>query len=253
MNQNSILITLVLTTYLACGSSDDGDSNAPLCRSDADCKGNRICDYDTGKCIGSAPEQNQRSPSPGCSPACPSGMRPVAIEAFCFCMDRFEASHIDATASSQGMNSGAAQSKQGVIPWTNVDWGTAVEACVAAGKRLCTAAEWEAACRGPNGYDWPYSDSYESQYCNGYQYAFEHLNAMTKLLPTGSLPKCKSSFDIFDMSGNAAEWVDESCGNNCRVFHDAGYTNSLHGFNCGWTGMRSSSHRHPEYGFRCCK
>ena len=53
----------------------------------------------------------------------------------------------------------------GIPPQAYISGVQAQAACVAAGKRLCTAVEWLAACEGPNGYIYPYGNVYEAGKC----------------------------------------------------------------------------------------
>jgi hypothetical protein len=60
----------------------------------------------------------------------------------------YEASRPGATASSAGTADHRACSQAGVLPWTFVSYADAADACAASGARLCTGAEWGAACGG---------------------------------------------------------------------------------------------------------
>lgn len=53
------------------------------------------------------------------------------------CVDWNVASRVDATATSPGRDESFATSRGGVIPWTNVTYAGAAEACGRAGKFLC--------------------------------------------------------------------------------------------------------------------
>jgi formylglycine-generating enzyme required for sulfatase activity len=66
--------------------------------------------------------------------------------------------------------------------------------------RLCTAQEWESACQGGERSRWPYGNHYKAEICNLRGDSVE---------VTGARNKCRSTFAIFDMSGNIAEWVAE--------------------------------------------
>lgn len=57
------------------------------------------------------------------------------------CVDIHAASRADATATSRGLDGSFATSRPNVIPWTNVTFREAVEACSRAGKFLCTSDE----------------------------------------------------------------------------------------------------------------
>ena len=63
----------------------------------------------------------------------------------------YEASRPDATMSSAGTRSARSCSTSGRMPWASVAYADAEAACVAAGHRLCTSAEWQAACEGAAG------------------------------------------------------------------------------------------------------
>ena len=65
---------------------------------------------------------------------------------------KYEASRPDSGAVSPGTLQNVACSKQGVQPWTNVNYPTAVAACSSIGARLCTEAEWQHMCEPPTTY-----------------------------------------------------------------------------------------------------
>lgn len=60
------------------------------------------------------------------------------------CIDIHAASRPDATATSLGLDGSFATSRPNVLPWTNLTFGQAVEACSRAGKFLCTSDELRA-------------------------------------------------------------------------------------------------------------
>jgi hypothetical protein len=82
--------------------------------------------------------------------SCPPEMALVGA----VCVDRYEASRQDATATSAGSDESVAASRAGVLPWyvnpmSEAAFATFRAACAAAGKRLCGEAEWLDACQGP--------------------------------------------------------------------------------------------------------
>ncbi len=59
---------------------------------------------------------------------------------------KYEASRPDANAAGQGLSAATTCSRTGVIPWTNVTYPQAVQACGAVGGRMCTETEWQQMC-----------------------------------------------------------------------------------------------------------
>lgn len=101
-------------------------------------------------------------------------------------------------------------------PVTMVDWCDARAFCAWAGKRLCgsvgggaiardaiftpAASQWYLACGGPNGGTAVNNDAL----CNS-------NGGFGGLAPVGTFPGCEGYYPgLFDMQGNAAEWID-SC------------------------------------------
>lgn len=78
--------------------------------------------------------------------SCPPGMRMIEAS---YCIDTYEF-----------------PDKKGQMPEANITWDQAVQQCSAAGKRLCTGAEWELACAGPNCYLRGVPDDYSAETCN---------------------------------------------------------------------------------------
>jgi hypothetical protein len=173
---------------------------------------------------------------------CPDDMVAVAQA---YCLDRYEASRPDAGPATAGLESGAARSVAGVIPWRVQDNAEAAAACEAAGKRLCTPEEWRLGCKGPDGTEYAYGDNYEATTCNG-------INAFGEgafhLAPTGSFPDCTNEWGVLDMNGNV--WEHVAGGDATQVRGGA--------YNCG----DSVAYHRCDYipgnwnpsalGFRCC-
>lgn len=115
---------------------------------------------------------------------------------------------------------------QGALPVGCVDWCDARAFCEAAGKRLCGAIgggpvpladfadperdEWYRACSSGGKYAYTYGDEHQPDAC---QSGDEDKWATVAV---GSLPRCQSPDDgyagIFDLTGNAMEWVDACTG-----------------------------------------
>ena len=178
-------------------------------------------------------DRDTESDAPGLG--CPEHM--VEIPWFDLCVDAYEA--------SVGAG-GAAASLPGADPWTSINWADAAAACAAAGKRLCSPAEWESACGGPEETEFPYGDTYEPDRCNTLDHGIGHA------LPTGSMTGCTGGYPgIFDMSGNVFEWVGECLDGECYMAGgafegDHEYTHCRVVYRS--VELASVSH----LGFRCC-
>lgn len=120
---------------------------------------------------------------------------------------------------------------QADFPVVGVRWLDADAYCRMFDKRLPTEAEWEKACRGLNGSIFPWGNVWDASNTNVNITAGEHSRAMlidshtawkemidlVELTPTGpefpglrsvgSYPGGISPFGVYDMAGNASEWV----------------------------------------------
>jgi len=147
-----------------------------------------------------------------------------------------------------------------VIPWCVTQASPTVlqvflNACAAAGKRLCTKQEWYSACTGPDRLTYSFSDEFDPETCNcvdtfcddtclaqgipdcntgancGYQYNCFHV------APTGQFHACQDATGAHDVSGNVWELVPS--GDDPRGYEVRGGA-----FNATWDALYA--------GFRCC-
>jgi formylglycine-generating enzyme len=165
-----------------------------------------------------------------------------------------------------------AVSKPGRVPSGYVDGNSAAHACERAGKRLCRADEWTAACRGQQDRPFPYGDGYEQGACNVFRETHPgvilhgdastgHLDPRLNLVQgaqgpllrkTGTSPRCASTWGndrVYDMVGNLDEWVEDGEG----AFLGGFYARATR------AGCESRISVHPKpyadysLGVRCCK
>lgn len=184
----------------------------PRCYQNEDCRSPRICNA-RGQCVHECENDADCGPGFVCEDhvcqlggdgeplPCPEDM--VSVQGV-YCIDIYEASRPDATATDPGVDASRAVSQAGVLPWSAGDNATFNEACELAGKTLCTPSQWAYACGGSADGAYAYGNRYEPQTCNGID-AFGQGNH--HLAPTGSFPDCTSPLGVFDLNGNVWEHV----------------------------------------------
>ena len=151
-------------------------------------------------------------------------------------VDTYEASRVNATAQTQGVGITQACNYANTLPWNNVTYEDARNACLDAGKRLCTKDEWIAAC----GTAFPYGAGYKAGTCND----------SGSIAATGSKTGCKSSVGAFDMSGNLYEWAEGG------YLMGGSYNTEKEELSCTSAKQISDPVSYtptPSVGFRCCK
>jgi hypothetical protein len=185
-----------------------------------------------------------RAPPDPIGVACPERLEMVVVpsirEGPAFCIDRYEAR----------IDGGMATSTRFSQPARSVTFEQASSACANAGKRLCTAVEWGAACGGEGDLTYPYGDEYETGACNG----FDALRGDT--VESGALlERCVSKDGVYDLSGNVWEW-------NSTAYLDGSRRGLVGGsFRSNENGLRcitEDNYALPDevndaFGFRCCK
>ena len=168
-----------------------------------------------------------------------------------FCIDRFEYPN-----------------RRGEHPIIMVSWYEARDACKAEGKRLCTEDEWTFACEGeeatpyPNGYvreadacvnDRPWKAFHGEELApRTAENAKRELARLWQGQPSGARPSCKSSFGVYDMTGNVDEWTRSSVAGERPSVLKGGYWGPVRTRCRPATKAHGEDHTFYQQGFRCC-
>lgn len=124
-------------------------------------------------------------------------------------------------------------------PRVGVTLAQARALCAERGQRLCRQQEWESACKGDGGFAYPYGTTAVDDHCN----TRRRGGALAR---TGSFRRCRTPTGVYDLAGNAAEWVDEG------VIKGGDLRTTAAEARCGLSRTVPSTFRGPTVGFRCC-
>jgi len=159
---------------------------------------------------------------------CPADMEFVRVGGTEFCVDHYEWPNRFKTR-----------------PSSYVSIYQAMDSCFGAGKRLCTSDEWKLACSGPYGWAYPYGERFEEHAC---------ATQDTGRAPSGARPECRGYFEVYDMSGNLAEWTSTRSQANSRFYNVMGgfWESGSQGRCYDARYSYFPQNRHNPVGFRCC-
>lgn len=136
-------------------------------------------------------------------------------------------------------------------------WYEAKSQCESLGKRLCLDTEWTQACRGPNNYPYPYGYKRNSSICridlpwqDPTTHSFEQLD---KTVPSGSMTSCVSEYGIYDLTGNADEWVLSTGNSTYKSVLKGGHPHGVRNRCTPRTTAHNEDFSYYVTGFRCCK
>lgn len=153
-----------------------------------------------------------------------------------YCIDKYEAS-LDTIPSTTKV---VAISVPDVLPAVNISQIEAKQACLEAGKRLCTDSEWLRACQSPAGFVYPYGNTLQPGVC---------ADSGT-ISNTGAHPGCITEEGAVDMVGNINEWTFDPLGTaRGGFFGDI----AINGPGCLYSTVAFNTlHKDERIGFRCC-
>jgi sulfatase modifying factor 1 len=223
---------------------------------------------------------------PGPSPECPEDMRLVwgehHDEVQHLCLDpRRDAKDTHCFAYAEGvtalegertsirvcMDRFEAPNQAGAKPMVMRSYESGRRWCEKRGKRMCTEAEWETACEGPEQLPYAYGWAVARSVCNSDkqwkpvdfarfgkdpEQAAAESDRLWQGSPSGRYAGCVSPFGIGDMMGNVEEWVTSRRGRKHPGALMGGFWAKP------WTGCRGTNDAHEptfafyETGFRCC-
>lgn len=170
-----------------------------------------------------------------------------------YCIETYEAARRDSDAASAGTDSVSAPvSLPARMPWTDITWDSARQACAKKNKRLCERAEWVDACDGAvgeaDGVLYTYGDTLDEARCN---------TGGDTVIAGGSRQTCMASTGTFDQSGNAWEWTGTTLG---QAVARGGSFRSTRTHTClspedtaAGEVIQPNGGTSPEVGFRCCR
>ncbi|MBU1626288.1 SUMF1/EgtB/PvdO family nonheme iron enzyme [bacterium] len=150
------------------------------------------------------------------------------------------------------------------IPTSNVNYNESSQKCSDIGKRLCTEAEWEKACKGIQFYEYPYGKRYDIMACR------IDKDRMDGPVVSGEMSRCASHYGVFDMSGNLAEWVSDYYDENyyytspnsnpkgpetgeMRIIRGGSFQDFGMRTKCAYREDKKPERSSVRIGFRCCK
>lgn len=135
-------------------------------------------------------------------------------------------------------------------PTTGVTWAQAKSACERKGRRLCTEAEWERACKGPGNARFAYGNNYDADKCN----TEDPSGKPRELQGARAFRQCRSGFGLFAMSGNAEEWVADNfrAGASSKVAKGGAADRPDWASRCAARRGLAPTTKRATLGFRCC-
>jgi hypothetical protein len=168
-----------------------------------------------------------------------------------FCIDRFEYPN-----------------QKGQYPLIYVSFREAVEKCEELGKRVCDEAEWTFACEGEEAQPYPYGYVRDAQACvvdqtwRAYNEtamrprdgaaAMAEMDRLWQGVASGSRPRCRSAFGVYDLTGNVDEWTRSVREGERPSILKGGYWGPVRTRCRPSTRSHDENHAFYQQSFRCC-
>lgn len=142
---------------------------------------------------------------------------------------------------------------KGGNPSVNATYDQAEAACAASGKRLCTADEWERACKGPEMLTYGYGDVFDPARC-GPDIAKDADKDNRSDLASGALDGCTNKFGVYDMAGGAREWTstEATSGTTFRIIKGGKAGSPERGSRCAYADTKRTDLTDRFMTWRCC-
>jgi formylglycine-generating enzyme required for sulfatase activity len=137
----------------------------------------------------------------------------------------------------------------GAQPATRIDFEEAVTLCVRVGKHLCSEAEWESACAGPEHLRYGWGNEPEAGRC------LDQSKRARRPAVSGRFQRCATPGGVFDLLGNVAEWTSTPLheGAPQRVVRGGSFSQSDAKLSCEARDyLLPGQGGAANLGFRCC-
>jgi len=158
--------------------------------------------------------------------------------------------------------------QRGAYPLAMVAWHEATGLCSEQGKRLCDESEWTFACEGEEAMPYPYGYRRDPEACvvdapwrafnptalshRDSTAAAAEMARLWQALPSGARPGCRSSFGVYDLTGNVDEWTRSVRPGERPSILKGGYWGPVRTRCRPATRTHDENHVFYQQGFRCC-
>lgn len=176
---------------------------------------------------------------------------PFKQKALHFCIDRYEYPN-----------------RKGAYPWIVATYMESKDVCKREGKRLCTESEWTLACEGEEATPYPGSYEREGAACVTDQAwrefdpealgdrdgprAESEVDRLWQGEASGNRATCRSSYGVYDMTGNVDEWTTSVRKGGYRSVLKGGYWGPVRDRCRPATRAHNEQFVAYQQGFRCC-